>query len=96
MSDETDHTRRWLINASGAAILSSAVPITASRAQTAAVPAAGAAPEAAFDQNAVSPRPRRVRGLRGKSPRSRVARRGRGQDQAERPVTTYPLHAMAE
>jgi 2-methylcitrate dehydratase PrpD len=36
MSDEPDHTRRWLINASGAAILSNAVPVTASYAQTAA------------------------------------------------------------
>jgi 2-methylcitrate dehydratase PrpD len=52
MSDETDHTRRWLINASGAAILSSAIPVTAAHAQTPALPAAGAAPD---DQNAVSP-----------------------------------------
>jgi 2-methylcitrate dehydratase PrpD len=52
MSDEADHTRRWLINASGAAILSSAIPVTAAQAQTPAVPAAGAAPD---DQNAVSP-----------------------------------------
>ena len=36
MTDEPDYTRRWLINASGAAILSSAVPVTASNAQTAA------------------------------------------------------------
>ena len=36
MREELDHTRRWLINASGAAILSSAIPIDASHAQTAA------------------------------------------------------------
>jgi 2-methylcitrate dehydratase PrpD len=41
MRDEADHTRRWLINASGAAILSSAIPGAASYAQTAA-PAAAA------------------------------------------------------
>src|SRR6266700_343083 len=53
MSDEADHTRRWLINASGAAILSSAIPVTAARAQTAAAPAPGAATDAARDS--VSP-----------------------------------------
>jgi hypothetical protein len=36
MREELDHTRRWLINASGAAILSSAIPIDAAHAQTAA------------------------------------------------------------
>jgi len=36
MREELDHTRRWLINASGAAILSSAIPIDASHAKTAA------------------------------------------------------------
>ena len=35
MREELDHTRRWLINTSGAAILSSAIPIDASHAQTA-------------------------------------------------------------
>jgi 2-methylcitrate dehydratase PrpD len=35
MREELDHRRRWLINASGAAILSSAIPIDASHAQTA-------------------------------------------------------------
>src|SRR5262249_41146267 len=40
MSDEADRTRRWLINASGAAILSSAVP--PARAETAAAPSPGA------------------------------------------------------
>jgi 2-methylcitrate dehydratase PrpD len=39
MSDEADHTRRWLLNASGAAILSSAIPGTAAYAQPAAAPA---------------------------------------------------------
>jgi 2-methylcitrate dehydratase PrpD len=47
MSDEADHTRRWLINAGGAAILSGAMrPATASAetasTQTAAAPAAAA------------------------------------------------------
>jgi 2-methylcitrate dehydratase PrpD len=42
MSDEADHTRRWLINASGAAVLSSAIPITVSYEQAAAAPAPGA------------------------------------------------------
>src|SRR5947207_2846237 len=41
MSNEADHTRRWLINASGAAILSGAVPAAQSFAQTAAAPRAG-------------------------------------------------------
>jgi 2-methylcitrate dehydratase PrpD len=36
MREELDHTRRWLINSSGAAILSSAIPIDAAYAQTAA------------------------------------------------------------
>ncbi len=61
MRDEADHTRRWLINASGAAILSGAIPATASHAQTAAAPALGAVPapdgarEAAGDPVSVSP-----------------------------------------
>jgi 2-methylcitrate dehydratase PrpD len=54
MSDEADHTRRWLINASGAAILSSAVPGTAS-AQTAAAPVPGASAHAATDPTPISP-----------------------------------------
>src|SRR5215813_8130890 len=41
MSDEADQTRRWLINASGAAILSGAIP--GSSAQAAPAAAAGAA-----------------------------------------------------
>jgi 2-methylcitrate dehydratase PrpD len=40
MNDEADRTRRWLINASGAAILSGALPVTPLRAQTLAAPAA--------------------------------------------------------
>ena len=40
MSDDPDHTRRWLINASGAAILSGALP-AASQAQSAKPAAAG-------------------------------------------------------
>jgi 2-methylcitrate dehydratase PrpD len=55
MNDETDHTRRWLINASGAAILSSAIPITASHAQTPAAPAPGVATDATADPGSVSP-----------------------------------------
>ena len=43
MSDDPDHTRRWLINASGAAILSNALPVAAAHAQTAAPPPQGAA-----------------------------------------------------
>jgi len=39
MSDEMDLTRRWLINASGAAIVSGAFPVTAAQAQTAPAPA---------------------------------------------------------
>jgi 2-methylcitrate dehydratase PrpD len=42
MSDAADHTRRWLINAGGAAILSGALPTTAASAQTVAVPPAAA------------------------------------------------------
>ena len=55
MSDEADPTRRWLINASGAAILSNALPVTALYAQTAAAPARGRAADAADDRNSVSP-----------------------------------------
>jgi 2-methylcitrate dehydratase PrpD len=55
MSDEADHTRRWLINASGVAILSSAIPVTTLYAQTAAAPAPGAATDAAVDPTSVSP-----------------------------------------
>ncbi|HEY4404399.1 MAG TPA: MmgE/PrpD family protein [Xanthobacteraceae bacterium] len=54
MSDEADHTRRWLINASGAAILSSAIPGAASFAQTAATPAPAAAADPARE-SPVSP-----------------------------------------
>ena len=54
VSDETDRTRRWLINASGAAILSSAIPATAS-AQRAAAPAPSASGDAAPDSAPISP-----------------------------------------
>jgi len=43
MSDDPDHTRRWLINASGAAILSNALAGRPSYAQVSATPAAKAA-----------------------------------------------------
>src|ERR1700689_1581587 len=39
MSSEADHTRRWLINAGGAAILSGTLPVTTSYAQTGAATA---------------------------------------------------------
>jgi 2-methylcitrate dehydratase PrpD len=52
MTDEADHTRRWLINASGAAILSGALPVSGASAQPAAA-AAGSA--AARDSEPVSP-----------------------------------------
>jgi 2-methylcitrate dehydratase PrpD len=55
MRDEADHTRRWLLNASGAAILSNAVPVAASHAQTAAAPAPNAPREAAEGGAAISP-----------------------------------------
>src|SRR5215831_1621951 len=46
MSDDPDHTRRWLINASGAAILSNAIAVGPSLAQAAGAPAAKTAAEA--------------------------------------------------
>ena len=46
MSDDPDHTRRWLINASGAAILSNAIVVGPSLAQVAGAPAAKTAAEA--------------------------------------------------
>jgi 2-methylcitrate dehydratase PrpD len=55
MSDETDPTRRWLLNASGAAILSGAIPITASRAQTATATAPGALADAIAEPSSLSP-----------------------------------------
>jgi 2-methylcitrate dehydratase PrpD len=54
MSDETDPTRRWLLT-SGAAILSGAIPISASRAQPAAAPARGAPTDAVAEPGAISP-----------------------------------------
>src|SRR5262245_58058409 len=50
MSDEADHTRRWLINASGAAILSGAMPI----AQAVAQPAGAAQPPASRVDDTIS------------------------------------------
>jgi hypothetical protein len=55
MSDEADCTRRWLINTSGAAILSSAIPLAAACAQAAAAPAPRAGANAADDQTPISP-----------------------------------------
>jgi 2-methylcitrate dehydratase PrpD len=45
MTDEADHTRRWLMNAGGAAILSGALPGAPAQAQTAASPRPGASRE---------------------------------------------------
>jgi 2-methylcitrate dehydratase PrpD len=56
MSEEADHTRRWLINAGGAAILSGAIP--AAHAQTAPAPGAPAAvapADTAGDLTPISP-----------------------------------------
>jgi 2-methylcitrate dehydratase PrpD len=55
MSDEADPTRRWLINASGAAILSSAVPIAAAHAQPVGAPAPRASTDAAAGSASASP-----------------------------------------
>jgi 2-methylcitrate dehydratase PrpD len=59
MSDEPDHTRRWLINASGAAILSNALAVAESHGQTAAAPpqsgTANLAADPASARSAVSP-----------------------------------------
>ena len=54
MSDEPDHTRRRLINASGAAVLSSTLPVAASLAQTAAAQVPTARAALADDPTAVS------------------------------------------
>jgi hypothetical protein len=54
MSFEPDCTRRWLINASGAAILSNAVPATVSNAQTAATEPKRAPTESYGDPTAAS------------------------------------------
>src|SRR5262245_48516567 len=51
MNEEADPTRRWLINASGAAILSSAMPVAQSAAQTVPAPRAGGR----RDDDAISP-----------------------------------------
>jgi 2-methylcitrate dehydratase PrpD len=50
MSDDPNHTRRWLINVSGAALLSNALPVTPSFAQ-----GAGAAKPAAAKETAEAP-----------------------------------------
>lgn len=57
MSDDPDQTRRWLISASGAAILSSTLPLTASNAQAAAParPARVSADDATIGANFISP-----------------------------------------
>jgi 2-methylcitrate dehydratase PrpD len=55
MNDETVHTRRWLINASGAAMMSHAIPVAAASAQPAAAPASSAPADAAGDSTPISP-----------------------------------------
>jgi 2-methylcitrate dehydratase PrpD len=55
MSGEPDHTRRWLINAGGAALLSNALAATASHAQTAAPPPQSAPRDQSADQPPISP-----------------------------------------
>src|SRR6266853_1675248 len=59
MSGDPDHTRRWLINASGAAILSKALPVPASHAQTAAaapqIPPGDASADPTMDKTPISP-----------------------------------------
>ena len=56
MSEEADHTRRWLINAGGAAILSGAIPAAhAQTAPAAGAPAAVAPTDTAGDSTSISP-----------------------------------------
>jgi 2-methylcitrate dehydratase PrpD len=55
MSGEPDYTRRWLVNASGAAILSNVVPVTAPSAQTAAAAPRSSPPELSTDPATDSP-----------------------------------------
>ena len=55
MSDGPDHTRRWLINASGAAILSNALASGSSHAQVAAAPGVTAAAEEPAAEEPISP-----------------------------------------
>ena len=81
MSDEADHTRRWLINASGAAILSSAIPAAPAYAQTARTAGAGRGCRRGRRASHLA-RHQRVRGLCGKGARSRAAGRGGGEEQA--------------
>src|SRR3984957_11540767 len=55
MSDETDHTRRWLIHAGGAAVLSCAISIAATHAQPEGGPAPRASTDAGSGSVSVSP-----------------------------------------
>jgi 2-methylcitrate dehydratase PrpD len=57
MSDDPDHTRRWLINAGGAAILSNALAVAESHGQTAPAPPQSGAKDVPADpaRAAVSP-----------------------------------------
>jgi 2-methylcitrate dehydratase PrpD len=55
MSGDPDHTRRWLINASGAAILSTALPAVESYAQTATPPPQSFARDLPDDSASISP-----------------------------------------
>jgi 2-methylcitrate dehydratase PrpD len=57
MSDDPDYTRRWLINASGAAILSNALAVAEAHGQTAPAPPPSGAKDAPADpaRSAVSP-----------------------------------------
>src|SRR5215467_821488 len=50
MSDDADHTRRWLIHTGGAAVLSSALAAAPSAAQVAGAKAAAEGEEPAADQ----------------------------------------------
>src|SRR5215468_5081714 len=54
MSDEAVHTRRWLINASGAAVLSNAIPVAPAAAQTAAAAAPRPSADGAEDSAPIS------------------------------------------
>ena len=78
MRDEADHTRRWLINAGGAAILSSAIPVTASSAQTAPAAVPGV------------PRMRSLTRLPSRPPRPRSRTMWRRRSIAGCPPTSSP------
>src|SRR5262249_48199347 len=89
MSDEADQTRRWLINASGAAILSSALPAAGPSAQAAPAPPAAPPPprggppppRGSWADPSRRPPPR---GLWGEDARPRAARRCRRPREAAR------------